>query len=113
MFDFGKPEDTAKIFWENSLNGTGPKIPSCHWDEMEESDLLNVFTYLYRAIRQAYSGGASAEVLDVLVSDYDEIFVALATSSDTFKEVVRNGKHQPVLGVSEEQVYKYRRLAGV
>ena len=113
MFDFGNPEDTAKVFVENSLNGTGPRIPDCRLDEMEEPDLLNVLTYFYRAVRQAYKEEVSPEVLDILMSSYDQVFVTLAANSDRFKEAVRSGKHQPVLGTTKEQVYKYKSLAGV
>ena len=82
-------------------------------DEMEEPDLLNVLTYFYRAVRQAYKEEVSPEVLDILMSSYDQVFVTLAANSDRFKEAVRSGKHQPVLGTTKEQVYKYKSLAGV
>lgn len=113
MFYFGSPEDTADLFLKESLNGTGPAIPECHWDEMTEQDLLNAFTYLYRAVKLAYQGDAEDAVLEILVAQYDEAFEALAGVSERFRDAVRTGRHRLVLGVTREQVDKYRKLAGV
>jgi len=113
MFQFGSPEDTADLLINETLNGLGPALPDCHWEEMDEQDLRNVFTYLYKCIRVAYSEGVEDEVIDVLISEYDEVFAALAAASDRFKEAVRTSKHQPVLGTNREQVDKYKKLAGV
>ena len=78
---------------------------------MGEEDLRVAFTYSYRSVRQANEEGASEEVMKILVSEYDEIFTALATISKRFVSKVLNGAHQPVLGVSRAQVDKYRGIA--
>lgn len=111
MFDFGRPEDTAGLFYQQALASKGPSLPDCHWDEMEEGDLRNAFVYLYRSVRKAYEEGVSAEVLEVLVEEYDEVFTALVEVSDRFREAVLRGKHQPVLGYTREQVDKYKGIA--
>ena len=113
MFDFGKPEDTASLFTEESFRGKGPSLPDCPWREMEEKDLRNLFTYLYRAVRSAHEAGASDEVIEVLLLEYDEVFKALAETSTSFQQAVQNNKHQPVLGYTKEEVEKYRKLAGL
>lgn len=112
MFDFGRPEDTAELLYQQTLAGSGPPLPDCHWDEMEEGDLRNAFVYLYRTVRKAYGEGVSAEVLEVLVKEYDEVFTALVEVSDRFRTAVLRGKHQPVLGYTREQVDKYKAIAG-
>ena len=111
MFNFGNPEDTAELFYQQALAGNGPLLPDCHWDEMEESDLRNAFVYLYRSVRSAYEEGADLEVLRVLVKEYDEVFTALVEVSGTFREAVLRGKHEPVLGFTREQVDKYKGMA--
>ena len=113
MFNFGKPEDTVALFVEESFRGKGPSLPDCHWREMEEKDLRNLFTYLYRAVRNAHTAGASDEVVELLLSEYDALFQALAETSDSFRQAVKDNKHQPVLGTTKEQVLKYKKLAGV
>ena len=113
MFQFGSPEDTADLLIKEALNGNGPNLPDCHWEEMEEQDLRNAFTYLYRCVRTAIEDDAADEVIDILLAQYDEVFAALAAGSDKFKESVRTSRHQPVLGINREQVDKYKRLAGV
>jgi hypothetical protein len=113
MFDFGKPEDTASLFTEEAFRSKGPSLPDCHWREMEEKDLRNLFTYLYRAVRTAHKEGASDEVVKVLLLEYDDVFQALAEASNSFRQAVKDNKHQPVLGTTKEQVRKYKKLAGV
>lgn len=113
MFQFGSPEDTADLLIKETVSGLGPALPDCHWEEMDEQDLRNAFTYLYKCVRAAYYGDVADEVLDVLIAEYDEVFAALAAASDDFKEAVRTSRHQPVLGVNREQVDKYKKLAGV
>ena len=113
MFHFGSPEDTADLLFQDTLRGNGPSLPSCHWEEMDEQELRNAFTYLYRCVRNAKESQVDQGVIDVLVVRYDEVFEALAASCDSFKEAVRSSRHQPVLGTTREQVDKYKRLAGV
>jgi hypothetical protein len=113
MFDFGKPEDTATLFRESALRMKGPALPDCSLNEMEEQDLRNMLTYLYSAVRNALEEGVEEKALEILVAEYDEVFVALAEASDRFRSMVKNGKHQVVLGVTRENVDKYRKLAGV
>ena len=110
MFDFGNPEDTAELFQKAAFLGGGPVLPDCHWEEMQEQDLRNAFTYLYRSVRQAHEEGASDEVMEILTNEYDKVFTALAEASDRFKAKVLNGGHQPVLGTTREQVDKYKGI---
>ncbi len=110
MFNFGDPQDTAELFQKSALSGGGPILPDCHWEEMQEQDLRNAFTYLYRSVRQAHEEGASDEVMEVLVNEYDEVFTALAEASDRFRAKVLTGGHQPVLGTTREQVDKYKGI---
>lgn len=113
MFDFGKPSDTAQVFWEQALKARGPKVPAVPYDELEEADLRNVFAYLYMAVTDAFSTGASDAVVEVLLKDYDEVFVLLAEGTDSFREAVRSGRHQYVMGYNKESIQKYNRLAGI
>ena len=113
MFHFGDPQETAKIFWENALRVQGPKVPDLPYDEMEEQDLRNVFTYLYMSAQEALNQGASEEVMAILIDQYDEVFQALAEASESFRNVVRYNQHVYVGGYSKENIKKYKQLAGV
>lgn len=113
MFEFGRPEDTAELFWKNVLALTGPGLPDCHWEEMDEEHLEDALTYLYIAVREAILDEASQDVVDVLVSQYDEVFEAVALVSEELRDAVKVGKHRPVLGPGKENREKYERLAGL
>lgn len=113
MFDFGDPQDTAKLFWENAVRIQGPRVPDLPYDEMSEQDLRNVFTYLYISAQDALAEGASEEVVRILIDQYDEVFQALAEASESFRNVVRYNQHVYVGGYSKENIKKYKELAGV
>lgn len=113
MFHFGDPLEVAKIFWENAVRVQGPKVPDLPYDEMEEQDLRNIFTYLYMSVQAAFDQGASDEVMAILVAQYDEVFQALAEASEGFRNVVRYNQHVYVGGYSKENIKKYKQLAGV
>lgn len=113
MFDFGNPLDTARLSWESALSVTGPKVPSVPYDELEEQDLRNVLAYLHIAVGDALENGLSDEVVEILVSEYDEVFQLLAEGCESFREMVRANKHFPVTGNTAENVQKYKRLAGL
>jgi len=113
MFEFGRPEDTAELLWKNVVTLAGPGLPDCHWEEMEERDLTNAFVYLYLTIREAILDEVSQDVIDVLVSQYDEVFEAMALSSEDFRDAVKTGRHRIVLGQQAEHREKYERLAGL
>ena len=113
MFDFGKPEDTAELLWKSAVTLAGPGLPDCHWDEMEEQELKNAFAYLYLAVTEAILDGLSQDVLDVLLSQYDEVFEAIALNSEEFRDAVKTGKHVIVLGPQQERREKYEKLAGL
>ena len=113
MFNFGDPLDTAKLAWEYALSVKGPKLPSAPYDELDEQDLRNALTYLHIAIGNALEHGASDEVVEILVEEYDEAFQVLAEGCDSFREAVFSGRHFPATGTDKESVKKYKRLAGL
>ena len=113
MFDFGSPEDTAALRWGLHISEDGPGVLDIHWEEMNEEELLNLFVYLYIAVREAFRDDAPQPVIDIFLAQYDEVFEALAHASDEFRDSVRSGKHSIVLGYAEEHREKYFKLAGL
>jgi len=109
MFHFGDPEDAAKLQLNEYLNRMGPEVPDVHFEEMKEQDLRNVMAYIYGALRGAIRDGLDEAAVAILRDWYDEVFVALAASSDRFRENVLKGFVQPPGGQSERK--KYRELA--
>lgn len=111
MFNFGSSEDTASLFWNESLNVQGPALPDVHFDEMEEQDLIHAFAYLYIALREAYTGGAADEVIELLTEPYDEVFELLCTIRPKFVENVLRGRHQYLPGWYPDVIEKYQGIA--
>lgn len=113
MFNFGDPLDTAKVAWNYALSVKGPLLPSVPYDEMGEQDLRNALAYLHMAVGNGVEEGASEEVMEILVEEYDTVFQLLAEGCDKFREMVRTGKHFPATGTDKESVRKYKELAGL
>jgi hypothetical protein len=58
------------------------------------------------AIDNAAKDGASQEIIDILISLYDEAFCLLAERSEDFRAFVINGTHFPVGGWKNKGKYK-------
>jgi hypothetical protein len=113
MFNFGSPEDTALLRWGMHVSDDGPGVPDGHWEEMDKEGLDNVFIYLYMAVREGLREGIEQDVIDIFLAQYDEVFEALASVDEEFREAVREGRHQIVLGYGAEHRDKYLKLAGL
>lgn len=114
MFFFGDPSDTAQLYWEQALSITGPLLPAVHYEEMDnEQDLKNCLTYLRIAAESAMREDAPDEVVDLLISSYDEVFAHMAKTVDSFYNAIKQNRHQYLGGYDTENVEKYRKLAGI
>tara|TARA_B100001173_G_scaffold309681_1_gene322586 strand:+ start:829 stop:1170 length:342 start_codon:yes stop_codon:yes gene_type:complete len=111
MFNFGNPEDTAKLFLDEALRESGPEIPTVPYDELEEEELRNALAYLHIAIGNSLEDGADEDVVDILVSHYDNVFYLLAGISQDFREAVQSNRHFPATGSDPDSVKKYSKLA--
>lgn len=79
------------MFFNVYLDIPGPGVPDVPLDEMTERDLRNLITYLYAATEAAVEGQLDEPILDILTEWYDEVFVALAEASETFRDKFRTG----------------------
>ena len=113
MFNFGRPEDTVELYWQNALNLQGPRIPDCHYDEMESQDLKNLFAYLYIVLEKAHRDGADEEVVRIVTECYDEVFQARADTDPAFRDAVKTHRHRFLPDFEEETLKKYKQMAGV
>jgi hypothetical protein len=109
-FDFGKPEEVAALHWDNAL-AFGPGLAEVPLDEMDEAQLRNALTYAYMALQEAYQSGYEGEVIQILKTDYDEVFRVLAGVSEEFREVVEGNRHQFAGPRTKENVSYYKKLA--
>jgi len=91
------------------MNEPGPTVPDAHYDEMSEQDLRNLNAYLHAALTHALRHALGDDIVEVLTEWYDEVFIALAGSSDRFRERVLEGDVFPPGGQSVRK--KYRELA--
>ena len=108
MFIVGEPKDIAQTYLEGAFT-KGPGALDKSVDEMDEEDLRIMMTYYYMALRHAYRERQTAEVLEILLECYDEIFVALVKVSETFVKKMLEGRIQTPMG--PEYKTKYYRLA--
>lgn len=113
MFYFGDPSVSAQIFLDNAQRVQGPTLPAVHYDEMSVEDVRNALTYIYLAYMDAEEGGASPEIIDILVQQYDEVFEHLAAICDEFREACRNSPGSYPGPKGRANLAKYRKLAGV
>lgn len=113
MFDFGRPEDTAELYWNISTSRRGPYIPDCHYEEMDLKELKDFFTYIYMTLSDALRDNASEDVVEVITAYYDEVFQYLASVDQGFRRVVASGKHHYLPNRKEKTVRKYKKLAGL
>ena len=113
MFFFGNPDDSADLLVEEAKRSKGPNAPDLPLEELEESDLLIAFTYLYMAVVQAKRDMVQEDVFVALLAKYDSAFELLARKSEKFKTAVEQGRHMWVLGHTKESIKKYRKLAGL
>jgi TRAP-type mannitol/chloroaromatic compound transport system substrate-binding protein len=113
MFEFGSVEELKNLYSENALSDTGPALPDLPLDEMTEQDLKHALSYARMAYTNAELQGASEEVLQALLEQYDEAFALLADVSASFRDVVKFNRHVYVGGYSESNIAKYKALAGL
>ena len=113
MFHFGKPEDTAAIYWDKAAGVRGPKTPRRPVDEMSLNQLKNALIYARVAYSLAETDLQSREVLSVLMAEYDKIFETLASVSPILKDCILENKHKFLGGYERENIEKYKKLAGI
>lgn len=107
MFNFGSPEDTARLFFDQAVRDMGPGLSDQHYEEMEEEELRNLFVYLRITYFTAARSGASDEVVEVIVQWYDEVFLYLLEALEDFRAAVCDRTHKPIIDLK-----KYYKLAG-
>ena len=90
---------------------TGPPFPEGHLDEMTEQELRIAMTYLYGSVAAGLREGLDEEVVEILISWYDESFLALAGASDDFVRSIGSARFVPPSGLGDRA--KYLVLAGL
>ena len=89
----------------------GPALVDCHYEEMTLQELQAAIGWLSVAIHRAYKFGAEDEIVETLISWYDEAFVAYVSVDDSggLKRWVAKGHFQPPTGWQDRA--KYQKLA--
>lgn len=111
MFVFGDPEHAALLLLQDHARRLGPGLPDAPLDELTEKELRILLAYLYGVTSRGLRGGIGGDSLDVLISWYDEVFLALAEASEDFLRAFAKGKALPPQGRHYRD--KYLRMAGV
>ena len=111
MFDFGNPEDSAKMLMDSCLASDGPGIADVHIDEMDEQELRKLLAYTFMAVRRGISEELDEKTMKVLVEWYDTAFLAVSRASEDFVELFRRGAVQVPYGPDDRD--KYWKLAGL
>ena len=107
MFNFGTPEDNARIWLEQAIGSAGPGVELKPIEEMEQQELRDYFTYLRIAYFRASRNGGTDEAIEVIVQWYDEAFLRLLEVDEGFQALVCSRIHQPIRDRNE-----YWRRAG-
>lgn len=113
MFQFGSPEDSAALYWNEALAGHGGELTPKPMDEMSLVELERAIVYARIALIKAWRDGVMEDFERPLLEQYDELFAYLAEVSPKFREAVRLGRHQVVGPYTRENIDKYKALAGV
>lgn len=113
MFFFGDDESAAQLARESALASDGPAVSSSPMQDMTVEELMVAMTYARMACQSAINEGLPQGVFEILLAEYDQMFETLAKKSPAFVEVVRMNRHVYLGGYSDENVAKYRALAGV
>ena len=107
MFNFGTPEDTARMVFDQVVASVGPGYTDMHYSEMELQELKNALLYLRITYYEALEQGISDEAIEVIVGWYDEVFLELLEGYDGFRSTVCTRVHRPIVDQN-----KYWKLAG-
>ena len=109
MFYFGDPESIAMTYYAEARASSGPAVPDVHVDDLTADEALKTAIYTRVAFNNAEQAGAPQEVLDVIISWYDELFCIVAATSQEFCDTYRRGGHHLIV-ISPEAQRKYDRL---
>ena len=101
MFNFGTPEDTAILLWDRASLVPGPDLYFAPVDEMTHEELRKALNYARVACNFALFEGHPQEVVDVLMGQFDEIFMALVPIDKEFEEFILSGGFLPPTGTRE------------
>lgn len=107
MFNFGSPEDTARLYLEGASQTGGGGLQDKNYSEMSEEQLRNTLIYYRIAYYRATMSEASEDVVDVIVAGHDELFLYLLEGMDGFRDLVCSRIHSPL-----NDWKKYYELAG-
>lgn len=110
MFVFGSPEDTARTFLDN-FETFGFGLPDLPLDEQVEVDLKRSITAIVMAVEMALKAGADGETVEVLLSWYEEVFLALAAASKSFRTYVSSPQFFYPGSRTPSRTHHYRSLA--
>ncbi len=98
MFNIGRPEDTARLYWDRAEAVQGPELNTAPLDEQSWEDLRNSLNYTRIALDYAVYDDADQEVLDILAEQFEEVFKALIPVDEEFAERVRIERFVPPIG---------------
>jgi len=113
MFFFGDPVDSARLYLENAAHGYGPVLPTGILEELSEKEVRILMTYQRVALENSVQDEVDDDVYNILLQAYDTTFSYLSVNSESFRNLVDQGKHQYYGGYSQENIDKYRVLAAL
>jgi hypothetical protein len=113
MFIFGSTEENARLFQDLAAGVQGPKVPDIPVEEMTNKMLEIHMTYARMAYMISVQQGATQEVQDYLLNEYDILFSKLCEISESFIEVIKSNRHRYVGEPDPESIAKYRKIAGI
>lgn len=112
MFNFGSPEQTAALLWDQGIaEAGGPGIAEKPIDEMTLTELKQTLTYSYLVLTRAIRNDEDSDVIDILQADYLEGFTALCEADQVFRSAVIEGNHSKAPDHGSVTAGDYKRIA--
>lgn len=113
MFFFGDQESLFELYISKAETSGGPGIPRGPLDELSLKELSLCAIYLRIAYKMAKNEDAERSVIDEIVAEYDQVFRFRARNDGKFYKRVALGQMDWLGGYSEENITKYKILAGM
>lgn len=92
MFNFGGPEQTARLLWESAIRGGGPGLPEIPMDEMTHDQLESAVVYARIALNNCILEKLGPDVLEICCQRFGEVMGFLSVHDQDFARSVLDHK---------------------
>ena len=110
---FGSVDSAVELCWDAAYKASRMAPGHFHPDELNAKQAKTYFVLARMAYKYAKEYYMPQEVLDAIVEQYDELFMLVLECDDELSAALVSGTHKYLGGYSDENILKYRQLAGL